>query len=148
MKLIRQSILFILALLVLIYWGASESESQHFMFKNIDANEDGKIDRQEFSKDMKEHAFDKLDPDDDREITEAEWTSLDNITVREKHNKLFKTIDIDKDRKITFFEFSSYADEHSNLKEAFIGLDRNKDNLLTPDEITSRPVFRMITIYF
>jgi Ca2+-binding EF-hand superfamily protein len=118
------------------------------MFENVDTNKDGRIDREEFSQDMKEDAFDKLDSDGDKEITELEWIGLDNITVRKKHNSLFKTIDIDKDRKITFFEFSSYADKHSNLEEAFIGLDRNKDNLLAPDEITSRPLFRMITIYF
>ncbi len=148
MKLIMKSILFMLALTVVLCWDVPESESLHYMFESVDANEDGRIDRQEFSKDMKKSAFDKLDSDDDKKITEAEWVSLDNITVRKKHNKLFKTIDIDKDRKITFFEFSSYADKHSNLEEAFIGLDMDKDGLLVPDEITIRPVFRWITIYF
>lgn len=148
MKMITKSILIISAVAVLISCLVSESESLHYLFRSIDANKDGRIDHDEFSVDMKENAFNRLDSDKDREITEAEWVSLDSISVKEKHSKLFKTIDINKDSKITFFEFSSYADKHSNIEEAFMVLDKDRDGLLLPDEITVRPHFRMITIYF
>lgn len=140
----------ILCLLIIILWclALSESEALHSLFRSIDANEDGKIDRDEFTHDMKENAFNELDKNQNKEITEGEWVSLDTITEEEKHRELFKAIDKDKDRRITFFEFSDYADRHSNIHEAFIGLDKDNNSSLTPDEITMRPLFKMITIRF
>jgi len=143
-----ESIFFILTLNVLISWGASESEPMNYLFESVDANEDGKIDRGEFSEDMKKYAFKNLDNNHNNAVSIKEWGSLKNITIREEHEKLFKTIDIDKDKKITFFEFSDYAEGHSNIEKAFMVLDRNKDGMLLQDEITVRTLFRMITIYF
>jgi Ca2+-binding EF-hand superfamily protein len=127
---------------------ATESQALHELFRSLDMDKDGRVDRNEFSEDMKRNAFKKLDVDDNREITSSEWVSLDNVDELDKHSELFKRLDKDKDRRITFFEFSDYADKHSNIEEAFIGLDRDRNNSLAPDEITVRPLFRMITIYF
>ncbi len=131
-----------------VYLAAPESQALHELFRSLDLDKDGKIDRNEFSEDMKRNAFKKLDADDNREITSSEWASLDNVEELDRHSALFKRLDKDKDRRITFFEFSDYADKHSNIEEAFIGLDRDRNNYLAPDEITVRPLFRMITIYF
>lgn len=127
---------------------ATESRALHELFGDMDLNKDGRVDRNEFSEDMKARAFEKLDVDANREITEAEWISPDTILNQDKHSELFKRVDKDKNRRITFFEFSDYAEENSNIKEAFIGLDKDMNNSLAPDEITVRPVLRMITIYF
>jgi Ca2+-binding EF-hand superfamily protein len=96
---------------------------------------------------MKEHVFDELD-NNSKAISKAEWMSIEGMSETEKHEEMFRRIDKDKDKKITFFEFSDYADKHSNIDEAFIGLDKDGSNSLSPDEITVRPLFKMITIRF
>lgn len=131
-----------------VFFAATESKALQNLFEDMDLNKDGRVDRSEFSEDMKIKAFEKLDVDKNREITEAEWISPETILDQDKHSELFKRIDKDKSRRITFFEFSDYAEEDSNIEDAFIGLDKDMNNSLTPEEITIRPVFRMITIYF
>lgn len=131
-----------------VFFAATESKALQNLFEDMDLNKDGRVDRSEFSEDMKKKAFEKLDVDKNREITEAEWISPETILDQDKHSELFKRIDKDKNRRITFFEFSDYAEEDSNIEDAFIGLDKDMNNSLTPEEITIRPVFRMITIYF
>lgn len=118
------------------------------LFRSIDENADGKIEKEEFSEDMKQSTFDKLDGDNDRSISDIEWADIDVVSDREKQRALFKKIDKDSDRRITFLEFSDYADEHSNIERAFMTLDKDKDGALSPDEISVRPLLRMITIKF
>lgn len=131
-----------------VFFAAIESKALRNLFEDMDLNKDGRVDRSEFSEDMKIKAFEKLDVDRNKEITEGEWVSPETILDQDKHSELFKRIDKDKSRRITFFEFSDYAEEDSNIEDAFIGLDKDMNNSLAPDEITVRPVFRMITIYF
>jgi Ca2+-binding EF-hand superfamily protein len=126
----------------------SESLAVHELFKSIDRNRDSKVDRQEFSEDVKKHAFEKLDKDSNASITYEEWDNSLYITDEEKHTRLFQRFDKDRDRIITFLEFSDYATRDSNLEEVFIGLDRDRNNFLTPDELTMRPHIRFITIRF
>ncbi len=146
MKPITQYI-FSFMIIVFVILTASEGSALHEMFNSLDLNRDGKVDRNEFSEDMKKESFDKLDADKNREITETEWGGLDSVTDPE-HGALFKRIDKDKDKRITFFEFSDYADRNSNIDEAFMGLDKDGSNNLSPDEITVRPLFKWITIRF
>ena len=134
--------------LISICMVASNSFALHELFKHVDENKDEKITREEFSKDMKENAFEKIDNSQDKMVSKSEWMSLGDIVETEKHDRLFKEIDRDKDSRITFFEFSDYADKHSNIYEAFMGLDKNGSNALSPDELTVRPLFKMITIRF
>ena len=89
-----------------------------------------------------------MDRDQNRELSADEWEGVKDIEEKDRHRELFKRIDADKDRRITFFEFSDYADEHSNIQRAFIGLDKDGSNSLSPDEITMRPIFKWITIKF
>jgi Ca2+-binding EF-hand superfamily protein len=121
---------------------------ENAVFQSIDSNHDGKVSKEEFESDMEESAFSKIDTDNNRGIVWSEWKNIDNVTDREDHEQLFKSIDRDNNKRINFLEFSDYADEHSNIEDAFMNYDKNKDNSLSPDEITSRPVFRMITIHF
>ena len=136
------------AVIILLVSSLSVSYAAHEFFKSRDENADGKISEEEFAEDMKKHAFDRLDNSDDKLIAKKEWLSLDGITDYEKHKELFRNIDKDKDKKITFYEFSDYADKHSNIDKAFMGLDKDGSNSLSPDEITYRPLFKMITIKF
>jgi Ca2+-binding EF-hand superfamily protein len=127
---------------------ASEGHALHELFRSLDLNKDGKIDRNEFSEDMKKEAFSKLDKDKNGVISSEEWENNDDVPELDKKNELFKRMDKNKNKGITFFEFSDYADRHSNINEAFMGLDRNGNNSIEPDEMTVRPLFKWLTIRF
>lgn len=128
--------------------GVSESMAVHDLFKSIDSDTDGRVSEKEFSEDMNENAFDRIDVDKNKMISMQEWEPLAEVTNKKKHMELFESIDRDRDRRISFLEFSDYAERHSNIEEAFIGLDKDRNNSLSPDEITVRPLFKMITIRF
>lgn len=136
------------SLTIINCFAISNSYAVHELFKSIDENSDGKISLREFREDMKEDAFEELDVDDDKGIEKEEWKSLENISDMDKHVDLFDRIDKNKDKRISFFEFSDYADKKSNIDEAFMGLDKDGSNNLSPDEITVRPLFKMLTIRF
>jgi Ca2+-binding EF-hand superfamily protein len=131
-----------------ISFAVSESGAMHEVFKDLDLNKDGKIDRNEFSESMKKDEFNKLDKDQNREITSEELQGVYTGAELDRHNEEFKKMDKDKNKRITFFEFSDYADRYSNIEEAFIGLDKDRNNSLEPDEITIRPVLKWITVRF
>jgi len=140
--------IFSVALIILSVSGVPKSYAVHELFKSIDKNADGKINQEEFSADTKEYVFEKVDDNNNESISKTEWMSIEGVSEKEKHEELFQRIDKDKDNRITFFEFADYADKHSNIEEAFIGLDKDSNNSLLPDEITNRPLFKMITIKF
>ena len=129
------------ALILIIMFALTDSHAVHELFQSIDENTDGTISEKEFSEDMKEHVFQKMDTDNDNMIEKEEWKRVEHISDTEKHVEMFERIDTNKDKSISFFEFSDYADKKSNLEEAFMGLDRDGNNSLSPDEITVRPGF-------
>jgi len=133
---------------VITTFALSETFAVHELFKSIDENADGRINQEEFSKDMKEQAFERLDTNKNEMISMEEWEPLTDIKNRKKHMELFERMDKDSDKRINFLEFSDYAERHSNIEEAFMGLDKNRNNHLSPDEITVRPLFKMITVRF
>ncbi len=136
------------ALLLITVFVLSDSIAVQEVFKEMDGNMDGKITLSEFEKNMKEHSFQMLDMDDNTKMEKDKSNPCENITDREKHVVKFERMDKDKDRKISFFEYSDYSDKEINLEEAFMGLDRDGNNSLAPDEITVRPCLKMITIKF
>lgn len=125
-----------------------DSFALHEVFDKMDQNHDGKVVFEEFADDMSEYAFEKIDSDNDDEITKEEWNRINDVEETEAHRDLFKKIDRNKDKKLTFSEFSDYSKDNSNIEKSFMGLDKDDDNYLFPDDISSRPVFRMITIKF
>jgi len=141
-------IIFGLLVIVFVSFMASESSALHEAFKDLDLNKDGKVDRNEFSESMKKAEFNKLDKDQSGEITSEELEGVYSGAELDRHNEEFKRMDKDKNKGITFFEFSDYADRNSNIEEAFIGLDKDRNNSLEPDEINVRPVLKWITIRF
>jgi len=131
-----------------VCFSASEGYALHEVFKNLDLNKDGKVDRNEFSEEMKKEAFSKLDKDKDGVISSEEWENDNDVPEKDKKNELYKRMDKDKNKGITFFEFSDYADRHSNIDEAFMGLDKDGNNSIEPDEMTVPPLFKWITVRF
>ncbi|KPK01337.1 MAG: hypothetical protein AMK71_05960 [Nitrospira bacterium SG8_35_4] len=140
---------FLFAILVVLFaLPVHQGYAVHDLFKSIDKNQDGKVDREEFSEDMKKDAYARLDKDANTSVTYEEWNNSPYITEKEKQTRLFQRFDRDQDRIITFAEFSDYMTRDSNLEEVFIGLDQDGNNFLTPDEITVRPHIRILTIRF
>ncbi len=122
--------------------------AMHPIFVQADTNKDGKVDHEELEKYMKEDAFKKLDRDGDNTISATEWKRADDVLDTKAYKERFKTLDRSKNRKISYPEFSKYLDKYSNIDEAFMGLDKNKDNILGSEEIDHAPSFRLITIPF
>ena len=122
--------------------------AMHPVFQKADRNKDGRVDREEFSQYMKESAYDELDKDKDKNLSQSEWDNTHNVIDTEKYKEVFKSADRDRDKRISFPEFSNYAEKYSNIEEAFMLLDKDKDGALASDEISNVPAFRLITIHF
>lgn len=128
--------------------GLSRAVALHELFKSIDVDTDGKVSVKEFSDDMKRNAFEQMDADRDKTISAEEWERAAGMESSKKRFELFESMDRDHDRGINFLEFSDYAERHSNIEEAFMGLDKDRNNSLSPDELTIRPIFKLITFRF
>ena len=137
-----------LTVAIILFFLSGIGWALHPIFENADTNKDGKIDHEELEKYMKEDTFKKLDTDRDNIISGAEWSRADNVIEIEEYKRTFKVMDRDKNWKISYPEFSSYLDKYSNIEDAFMVLDKNKDNSLAPEEIDYVPSFRIITIHF
>ena len=124
------------------------TSAMHDLFNEMDLNQDGKVSLEEFAHDMEKSAFDRLDKNKDGFITPIEWSGTDLIEEKEKAQEVFQAIDKKANKRISYPDFTNYADKYSNLEEAFMILDKNKDGSLSPDEITLRPLFRLITIHY
>ena len=120
----------------------------HPAFKKADTNKDGKISRDELRDYMKENAFERLDNDKSRGISPDEWSHTHDVIEIKDYGKAFRSVDRDRDSRITFPEFSNYLEKYSNIEDAFMIMDRNKDGVLGPDEISYFPKFRLISIHF
>ena len=129
---------------------APPSEALHSLFQEMDQNENKMIDNREFTRNMIKHVFNRLDGNDNNIISRSEWDIIEGVKDNVLHNDLYKGMDIDNDSLISYDEFSAYAEKHSNIKEAFLSLDKNRDGVLISDElpVPVRPPFKMVTIQF
>jgi Ca2+-binding EF-hand superfamily protein len=141
-------ILILLLICSLMFFGVSLTGAMHNLFNEMDVNRDGKVSLEEFSKNMERDAFNKLDKNKDGFITPEEWVGTDFIEDKEKGREIFRAMDKNAKKRISFLDFSNYADKYSNIEEAFMVQDKDKDGALSPDEITLRPLFRLITVRY
>lgn len=132
----------------LLAFVAAIAVAGHPLFEKVDTNKDGKIDRKELADHMKGNAFDELDNNKDEGITQTEWDKTHYVIDAEKHQEIFKAVDRDKNKRISFPEFTNYIEKYSNIEDAFMLLDKDLDGLLAPDEISYIPSFRLITIHY
>jgi len=125
-----------------------DTRATHNLFNEMDKNQDGKVSLDEFSQNMAKSAFDSLDKNKDGFITPTEWSGIDLLEEKEKAPEIFRAIDKQARKRITYPDFSNYAQKYSNIEEAFMVLDKNKDGILSPDEVTVRPLFRLFTVRY
>lgn len=115
------------------------------VFKSADTNSDGRVSQTEFAGHIKKSTFDKLDANKDGMISLEEWKTVDLSPEAEKH---FAAMDKDRNGRISYPEFSDAADWKSALNDSFKSLDRDRDSHLAPDELTGRPMFRLLSVDF
>ena len=115
------------------------------VFQSADTNSDGRVSQAEFDRHAKTSTFKRLDQDKDGMITLEEWKAVDLSPEAQKH---FEAMDKDRNGRISYPEFLDAADWKSALNDSFKLLDRDRDSHLAPDELTGRPMFRLLSVDF
>ncbi|MBI5739765.1 MAG: EF-hand domain-containing protein [Nitrospirae bacterium] len=127
---------------------AGTGGAAHDFFRQMDADSNESVSHEEFERDMGKDAFDRLDRNKDGILSPDEWDTVDYFAEHEGTQEVFRYIDRDADKRISFPEFTDYIHKYSNIEEAFMITDKNRDGRLSPDEVTARPLFRLIKIRF
>lgn len=114
-------------------------------FQAADTNRNGKITLDEFSQHVKQEAFKNIDRNGDKKIDRKEWKAAVPSPRAESD---FESVDKNRDKAVSFLEFSAKADKNYNYEEIFNALDRDRDGSLAPDEFNARPAFTIFSIKF
>jgi len=123
----------------------AQTKAVSAVFQSADTNSDGRVSQAEFDGHLKKSTFERLDANKDGMITLEEWKAVDLSPEAEKH---FAAMDKDRNGRISYPEFSDAADWKSALNDSFKSLDRDRDSNLAPDELTGRPMFRLLSVNF
>ena len=115
------------------------------VFQSADTNNDGRVSQAEFAGHVKKATFEKLDANKDGMILPEEWKAVDLSPEAQKN---FEAMDKNQNGMISYPEFSGTADWKSALNDSFKSLDRDRDSHLAPDELTGRPMFRLLSVNF
>ena len=112
------------------YAAANEAggNPQRNRFERLDADGNGRVDRQEFARGG-DVMFGRLDADGDGAITLAE---VEDTARRERLAKRFERMDADGDGRVTKAEFTAAGDR------MFAHLDENADGTLSMGELERR----------
>lgn len=114
-------------------------------FQAADTNRDGKVTLDEFKQHAKQTAFANADRDGDKKIDRQEWKTAAPSPQADGN---FESVDKDRNKDVSFLEFSEAADRNYNYDEVFKALDRNRDGSLAPDEFNARPAFTIFSFKF
>ncbi|UCH73809.1 MAG: EF-hand domain-containing protein [Rhodospirillales bacterium] len=112
-------------------WAATQSgdgNPQRTRFERVDADGNGRIDRQEFGA-AREARFARMDADGNGAITLAE---LEDAARRDHAARRFERMDADADGQVTRQEFAALGDR------MFEHLDENADGYLSMGELERR----------
>lgn len=124
---------------------SAQTNSAPFAFKSADTNSDGRVNKAEFDRQVKNDTFTQLDKDKDGAVSLEEWKAYDKSPSAREH---FEAMDVNHDRRVSLPEFSDAAEWKSGLKDSFTALDRDRDGHLAPDEVTGRPMFQIFSVHF
>ena len=114
-------------------------------FQSADTNGDDRVSQAEFAGYVKKSTFEKLDTDKDGMVSLEEWKAMDKSPEARKN---FDAMDKDQNGRISYPEFTNTADWKSALNDSFNSLDRDRDSHLASDEMTGRPMFRLLSVNF
>ncbi len=134
----------------LVGWGEETlpkpaSDKEKTAFQAADTNTDEKITCAEMTEAMCREAFAKTDKNGDHLIAWEEWAVLDKEPgARER----FDAMDINKDGKISFFEFLEITRKSANSGPIFSALDQNGDGAISRDEYSGHPHFKIFSVQF
>ncbi|MGC6427178.1 MAG: EF-hand domain-containing protein [Akkermansiaceae bacterium] len=116
-------------------------------FENLDADQDGKVTREEFDQarrvqgleeSVRDRLFARLDKNSDGMITRKEIKPAGKEYSFPDPGKLLRQADKNKDRRITKEEFAAYPRfarlNETSRKRLFDRLDRNKDGVIDPKD--------------
>ncbi|MBC7817712.1 MAG: hypothetical protein IAG10_12535 [Planctomycetaceae bacterium] len=97
----------------------------NWLSERFDANKDGKIEREEFPKDIAkaDQLFARLDRDGDEQLAPADFEDSDPMKSQ-MSNRLFDKFDFDSNGRVTQQEISEF----------FRRADKDKSEFLTPDD--------------
>ncbi|MDP2991082.1 MAG: EF-hand domain-containing protein, partial [Kiritimatiellota bacterium] len=123
----------------------AQTNATSAIFQSADTNSDGRVSQAEFARHAKTSAFERLDQNKDGMITLEEWKAVDHSPEAEKN---FAAMDKDRNGRLSHPEFSDAPDWKSALNDSFKSLDRDRDSNLAPDELTGRPMFRLLSVNF
>ena len=123
----------------------AQTNAASAIFQSADTNSDGRVNQAEFAGHIKKSTFEKLDANKDGVVTLEEWKAMDHSPEAEKH---FAAMDKDRNGRLSYPEFSDAVDWNSRLNDSFKSLDRDRDSNLAPDELTGRPMFRLLSVDF
>ena len=104
-------------------------------FEMVDADGDTRITVDEFTTHFFTTVFNLLDQDDNGRIEKAEWLGVEKDKDAEK---LFQSLDADKDDVLTYTEFATPPKRRETIRNLFRTLDRNNDGLLDEAELSKR----------
>lgn len=124
---------------------AAQTNDLKNAFQAADTNRDEQISLDEFKQHAKEEAFKNIDQNGDKKIDRKEWKTAVPSPRTEGD---FESIDKDRDKTVSFLEFSEKTGKNYNYDEVFKALDRNRDGSLAPDEFNARPAFNILSIRF
>jgi Ca2+-binding EF-hand superfamily protein len=127
------------------YGGAVQTNDVKIAFHAADTNQDGKITVHEFKQYVKQEGFKNIDRDGDKKIDSHEWKAAAPSPGQDSN---FEAVDKDRDKTVSFLEFSERLDKNYNYNEVFNSLDRNRDGSLAPDEFNARPAFNILSVKF
>jgi len=103
-------------------------DRQEMLFERFDANQDGKITKQEIDARRKQ-TMDKYDADKNGNLSLGEFQGVFNEIMRHRMVRMFQRIDWDGDAKVTEKEIAHRLDRMMSW------LDRNGDGVIEKDDM-------------
>ncbi len=141
----KQTLCCFLAQAALVGFCSAQTNDAKIVFRAADTNLDGKVTLDEFKQQAKQESFKNIDKNGDGKVDSNEWKAAAPSPQAESH---FEAMDKDRDKNVSFLDFSERADKLYNYDEMFNSLDRNRDGNLSPDEYNARPAATIFMIKF